>query len=82
MNTRTISTRTIAELEADIAALRATAERAGTALACLFSTADEFEAAVVRMRREQGAFRTRKRRWHPLLAAGVIGLLVLAFVLC
>jgi hypothetical protein len=33
------------------------------------------------MRREQGAFRTRKRRWHPLLAAGVIGLLVLAFVL-
>ena len=29
--------RAIAELEADIVALRAAAERAGTALACLFS---------------------------------------------
>jgi hypothetical protein len=38
----------------DIVALRAAAERAGTALACLFSTSDEFEAAVVRVRREQG----------------------------
>jgi hypothetical protein len=76
-----MSTRSIAELEADIVALRAAAERAGTALACLFSTADEFEAAVVRVRREQGAFRTHRRRRHPLLSAGVIGLLVLAFVL-
>ena len=49
--------RTIAELEADIVALRAAAERAGTALACLFSSSDEFEAAVVRLRREQGAYR-------------------------
>jgi hypothetical protein len=76
-----MSTRTIPELEADIAALRAAAERAGTALACLFSTADEFEAEVVRVRREQGAYQVRRRYWHPLLAVGVIGLLVLAFVL-
>ena len=76
-----MTTRTIAQLEADLVALRATAERAGTALACLFSSADEFEAAVVRVRREQGAFRARKRRWHPLLSVAVIGLLVLAFVL-
>lgn len=74
-------TRTIAELEADIVALRAAAERAGTALACLFSSADEFEAEVVRVRREQGAYRTRRRRWHPYLSAAVIGLLVLAFIL-
>ena len=47
--------RAIADLEADIVALRAAAERAGTALACLFSSSDEFEAAVVRLRREQGA---------------------------
>jgi hypothetical protein len=70
----------IAELEADIAALRAAAERAGTALACLFSSSDEFEAAVVRVRREQGAFR-RNRARRPLLAATLIGLLALAFVL-
>jgi len=75
-----MTTRTIAELEADIAALRAAAERAGTALACLFSSADEFEAEVVRVRREQGAYRAR-RRWHPILSVGVIALLALAFVL-
>jgi hypothetical protein len=76
-----MSTRSLAQLEADIVALRHAAERAGTALACLFSSSDEFEAAVVRVRREQGAFGTHKRRWHPLLSATVIALLVLAFLL-
>jgi hypothetical protein len=76
-----MSTRTLAQLEADIVALRHAAERAGTALACLFSSSDEFEAAVVRVRREQGAYRPRRRRWRPLLSATVIALLVLAFML-
>lgn len=76
-----MSTRTIAELEADIAALRAAAERAGTALACLFSSADEFEAEVVRVRRAQGAYRSHSRMRHPLISATLIGLLVLAFIL-
>ena len=76
-----MTTRGIAELEADIVALRAAAERAGTALACLFSSADEFEAAVVRVRREQGAYRRHSRFRHPVGAAVVIGLLVLAFLL-
>ena len=73
-------TRAIADVEADIAALRRAAERAGTALACLFSSSDEFEAAVVRMRREQGAFRAHARR-RPLRAATLTGLLTLAFLL-
>jgi hypothetical protein len=68
--------RTIVDLEADIVALRAAAERAGTALACLFSTSDEFEAEVVRVRRKQGAYRTR-RRAHPLLVALIALILVL-----
>lgn len=72
---------TIADLEADLAALRAAAERAGTALACLFSTSDEFEAEVVRVRREQGAFRARNRRPRSALYAALIGLAVLAFIL-
>jgi hypothetical protein len=75
-----IRARTIAELEADIIALRAAAERAGTALACLFSTADEFEAAVVRVRRAQGAYGSR-RAPHPLRALALTALLTLAFVL-
>ena len=69
--------RSIANLEADIVALRAAAERAGTALACLFSTSDEFEAEVVRVRREQGAYRTRSRARHPLLVVLIALLLVL-----
>ena len=72
--------RSIARLEADLVALRAAAERAGTSLACLFSTADEFEAAVVQVRREQGAYRAMNRRRRPLWAVA-IGVLVLAFVL-
>jgi hypothetical protein len=72
--------RAIADLEADLAALRAAAERAGTALACLFSTADEFEAAVVRVRREQGAYRAQNRTRHPLRAA-LVALIALMFVL-
>ena len=75
------TSRSIANLEADIAALRAAAERAGTALACLFSSADEFEAAVVRVRREQGAFRGRHRFLRPFLSLTMAGLLVLAFIL-
>ena len=74
-------TRTIADLEADIVALRAAAERAGTALACLFSSSDEFEAEVVRVRREQGAFRARNRSWLPraMILVAVAALLFVLF---
>jgi len=72
--------RTITDLEGDLTALRAAADRAGTALACLFSCSDEFEAEVVRVRREQGAYRARNRR-HPLRWAALVTVLVVAFVL-
>ena len=55
-----IQPRTVHQVEADLLALRTAAERAGTALACLFSCSDEFEAAVIKARRDAGAFR-RKR---------------------
>ena len=73
--------RAIADLEADIVALRATAERAGTALACLFSSSDEFEAAVVRVRREQGAYRAQTRPRCGLRIASLVALVALVFVL-
>ena len=47
---------TAAQVEADLAALKRAAERAGTALACLFSSADEYEADLIRERRAAGAF--------------------------
>jgi hypothetical protein len=73
--------RAIADLEADIVALRAAAERAGTALACLFSSSDEFEAAVVRLRREQGAYRAQIRSRRPLRTGLLTALIALMFVL-
>jgi hypothetical protein len=72
--------RTIADLEADIVALRATAERAGTALACLFSTSDEFEAAVVKVRREQGAYGPARNRRNFARVGILTALLVLTFL--
>jgi len=73
--------RTIANLEADIVALRASAERAGTALACLFSSSDEFEAEVVRVRREQGAYRALGRGHYSLRAAALVAVMALVFLL-
>jgi hypothetical protein len=73
--------RAIADLEADILALRAAAERAGTALACLFSSSDEFEAAVVRLRREQGAYGAPGRTRRPFRMGVLIVFFALAFLL-
>jgi hypothetical protein len=73
--------RAIVDLEADIVALRAAAERAGTALACLFSSSDEFEAAVVRLRREQGAYRVASQARRPFRTGVLIALIVLVFIL-
>ena len=73
--------RTVAQVEADLMALRAAAERAGMALACLFSTADEFEADIIRARRAAGAFRPRRPLRHRLRLAALIGGFALAFLL-
>lgn len=73
--------RSITDLESDIVALRAAAERAGTALACLFSSSDEFEAAVVRVRREQGAYRAGGHARYPLRALALVAVIALVFVL-
>jgi hypothetical protein len=76
-----IRARTITDVESDIVALRAAAERAGTALACLFSTADEFEADVVRVRRAEGAYGPSARASHVLRWLGLTALLAAAFVI-
>jgi hypothetical protein len=65
------------DVEADLVALRAAAERAGMALACLFSSSDEFEAAVIEARRAGGAFRLRRL----LLLGSLTALLAAAFIM-
>jgi len=73
-----IQSRAVHQVEADLLALRAAAERAGTALACLFSSADEFEAAVIRARRDAGAFGRGRR---PVRSAFVTTILVAIFLM-
>jgi hypothetical protein len=46
--------RPIARIQAELRALEASADRAGMALACAFSSAEEFEADVIRARRNAG----------------------------
>jgi hypothetical protein len=73
--------RALADLETDIVALRAAAERAGIALACLFSSSDEFEAAVVRLRGEQGAYAPAQHQ-RSLMRAGILtAILAAAFLM-
>jgi hypothetical protein len=71
--------RTVAQVEAELLALRAAAERAGVALACLFSSSDEFEAAVVKGRRQAGAY-DAPRRHRRLVWIALTALLVVVFL--
>jgi hypothetical protein len=64
---------------ADVLALETSAVRARSALACCFSSADEFEAAVIRAQRAAGVYGPkRQRRQLAGLAAAMVlaGLLV------
>jgi len=57
------------------------AERAGAALACPFSSSDEFEAAVIRARREAGAYganRLQKRLYWGCVTGALLVLLLIA----
>lgn len=68
------------DVEADLAALKVVAERARMALACLFSSSDEFEAAIIRERREPGMLpRTAPRRpiWQRLTWILLVALMLL-----
>jgi hypothetical protein len=76
-----LRSRTLPRVEADLAALRASAERAGVALACLFASSDEYEADLIRERRASGAFRPRRRWWHYLRLGALTGAVALAFLL-
>ena len=74
-------TPTVAELETDLLALRLAAERAGTALPCVFSCASEFEADVIRVRRAQGAYRRPNRVGEWVRRGALLAFLVFALLL-
>jgi hypothetical protein len=75
--------RTLARMRADLQELEFSAERAGVALACAYSSAAEFEAAVIRAHRGRGlvgdAFIARMR-FVVAASATAAALMVLAIV--
>ena len=56
--------------------LESTAARAGCAMACPFSSSDEFEAAIIRSRLDAGVYGPKRRQRHLLLAGAAGGMLV------
>ena len=71
----------LSRLESDLVALRASAARAGVALACVFASSDEYEADLIRERRASGAFRSRKPWRRRLRMVALACGFALAFLL-
>jgi hypothetical protein len=68
-------------LRADIPAPEAYLERAGSALACAFASSEEFEAAIIRARREAGVYGPKRRYRQIAAVTGAAILLTLIFCL-
>ena len=58
--------RAVDRLQADFLALQAA--RAGCALACSYSSSDEFEAAIIRSKLDAGIYGPKRRRRRALYA--------------
>ncbi len=70
-----------ARASADMLALQDHAERAGSALACLFSSSAEFEAAVIRAKREAGVYGPKRCRRQAFYAGAAASAVLLALFL-
>jgi hypothetical protein len=66
---------------AEILALQSNAERAGAALACPFSSSAEFEAAVIRSKRQAGVYGPKRRRRQAFYAGAAGGAVLLTLLL-
>ena len=64
---------------ADLLALQLTAERAGLALACPFSSSEEFETAVVKSMLDAGIYGPKRRRRYALYAGATAVALIIPF---
>lgn len=61
--------------QSDISSLEATAASARAGFACMFSTADEYETALITERRAQGRYAPPRRDWQPLMLVGCVFIL-------
>ncbi|GAA3852595.1 hypothetical protein AFIC_001527 [[Pseudomonas] carboxydohydrogena] len=58
----------------DISALEAAAASARAGFACMFSTSDEYERALIAERRAQGRYH-QTRDWQPMFLLGCVFIL-------
>jgi hypothetical protein len=56
--------------QAALSSLEAAAAAARSGFACMFSTADEYETALITERRAQGRYARHRSRWPLALFAG------------
>jgi hypothetical protein len=56
--------------QAALISLEAAAVSARAGFACMFSTSDEYETALITERRAQGRYATPRSRWPLLMFAG------------
>jgi len=66
------------DLSGEVLALEDNAVRAGLALACNYSTSQEYEAELIAVRRAAGAYGPRRGRWPVRLAGIAAGIAVIA----
>jgi hypothetical protein len=57
-------------VRAALMSLEATAALARGGFACMFSTSDEYETALITERRAQGRYNQRRSRWPALMFVG------------
>jgi hypothetical protein len=69
--------------DAAVQALEACARRAGAALACMYSSSDEYDAALIAERRAAGVYGPKRHRRQMLATVGglVPGLSVILYLL-
>jgi hypothetical protein len=68
-------------INTDVLALQAHVERAGCAMACAYSSSDEFEAAVIRAKLDAGAYGPRRHRRLVLYATAATAALAVVVLL-
>ena len=56
--------------ESALLSLETAVESARSGFACLFSTSDEYESAVISERRAQGRYDVSRRRWPAIAFVG------------
>lgn len=76
-----MTTAAIGKFETDMSALEACVDRAGRALGCCYSSADEFEADNVRAWRSKRAIERHLMQARVALGATAVTSLALLFVL-